>query len=140
MKRALIPFDGSGNALRAVAYAAGAVREKPALELELLHVLEPMPLRSNAAMTQDEMRKLYADEADRVLQPARDALDRAGVPHQSGYRVGGAGSEIAAHAREKGCDAVIMGTRGMGPIPNVVIGSVATRVVNLVDVPVVLIK
>ena len=140
MKRALVPFDGSDNALRAVAYAAEAVREKPSLELELLFVLEPMPLRSNAAMTQEEMHNIYAGEADRVLQPARDLLDRAGVPFQASYRVGGAGSEIAAHAREKGCDTVIMGTRGMGPIPNVVIGSVATRVVNLVDVPVVLIK
>jgi len=78
--------------------------------------------------------------AERVLRPARETLDRAGIPYRASYRVGGAGSEIAAHAKEKGCDTVIMGTRGMGPIPNVVIGSVATRVVNLVDVPVVLIK
>ena len=140
MKKALIPFDGSGNALRAAAYAAAAVHEKPTLELELLNVLEPMPLRSNAAMTQEEIHKMYAAEADRVLQPARDVLDQAGVPYQVSYRVGGAASEIAAHVREKGCDTVIMGTRGMGPIPNIVIGSVATRVVNLVDVPVVLIK
>jgi len=140
MKKVLVPFDGSDNALRAVAYAAKTAQEKPTLKLELLHVVDPMPLRSNATMTQEEIHKLYADEADRVLQPARDALDRAGVRYQSAYRVGGAGSEIAAHAKEKGCDTVIMGTRGMGPIPNIVIGSVATRVVNLVDVPVVLIK
>ena len=126
--------------MRAVAYAAESMREKPSMELELLYVLDPMPLRSNAAMTQEEIHKIYAGEADRMLQPARDALDRAGVPFKASYRVGGAGSEIALHVKEKGCDAVIMGTRGMGPIPNVVIGSVATRVVNLVDVPVVLIK
>lgn len=126
--------------MRAVAYAVEAVRERPSLELELLYVLDPMPLRSNAVMTQDEMHKLYADQADRVLQPARDVLDGAGIPYQASYRVGLAGSEIAGHVKEKGCDAVIMGTRGMGPIPNVVIGSVATRVVSLVEVPVVLIK
>lgn len=141
MKRALVPFDGSDNALRAVAYAAEAAKEKPTLELELLYVMEPMPLRSNAAMTQDEMQKLYAAEAERVLRPARDALEKAGVAYQAHFRVGAAtGGEIAAQARDKDCDAVIMGTRGMGPIPNIVIGSVATRVVNLVGVPVVLIK
>lgn len=140
MKRALVPFDGSGNAMRAVAYAIEAVREKPSLELELLYVLDPMPLRSNAVLTQEEMHKIYAENADRMLQPARDMLDGAGIPYRASYRVGMAGAEIAGHVKEKDCDAVIMGTRGMGPIPHVVIGSVATRVVNLVDVPIVLIK
>ena len=66
MKRALVPFDGSDNALRAVAYAAKTAQEKPTLKLELLHVVDPMPLRSNAAMTQEEIHKIYASEADRV--------------------------------------------------------------------------
>jgi nucleotide-binding universal stress UspA family protein len=33
-----------------------------------------------------------------------------------------------------------MGTRGLGPIANLVIGSVATKVIHLVEVPVTLIK
>lgn len=140
MKKVLVPLDGSDNALRAVAYAAEAAREKPTLELELLHVLDPMALRSHAVLTHEEIQKLYASEADRVLQPAQHVLDKAGIPYQAGYRVGSAANEIAAHVHEKGFDTVVMGTRGMGPIANVMIGSVATRVVHLVKVPVVLIK
>ena len=34
----------------------------------------------------------------------------------------------------------VMGTRGLSPIVNLVIGSVATKVIYLVDVPVTLIK
>lgn len=140
MQKILIPFDGSPNSLRAVRYAATAVQEKPTLELELLHVLDPMSLRSHATLTNIEINDLYASEADQVLQPARQILDQAGIPYQARYRVGAAASEIAAQVRETGCDGVVMGTRGMGPIANVMIGSVATRVVHLVEVPVILIK
>jgi nucleotide-binding universal stress UspA family protein len=34
----------------------------------------------------------------------------------------------------------MMGTRGKGPIASIVIGSVATQVVHLIDVPITLIK
>lgn len=140
MKKVLVPVDGSGNALRAVAYAVEAVREQPSVELELLHVLDPVTLRSHAVMTQEEIHKLYASEADPVLQPARQVIERAGIPCVAAYRVGSAANEIAAHVDEKGFDTVIMGTRGMGPVANAMIGSVATRVVHLVKVPVILIK
>jgi len=42
--------------------------------------------------------------------------------------------------RDTECDAIIMGTRGMGSLANLVIGSVTTKVIHLVEVPVTLIK
>lgn len=38
------------------------------------------------------------------------------------------------------CDAIIMGSRGLGPVASMIIGSVATKVIHLVKVPVTLIK
>lgn len=136
MKIILVPIDGSDNALRAVRHAA----EMPGVRLELLHVLDPMSLRSHANLTHSQIQDLYAKEADQVLQPARQILDRAGISCHASFRVGQVASEIAAQVHEAGCDGVVMGTRGMGPISTVVIGSVATRVVHLVEVPVTLIK
>ncbi len=140
MQQVLVPFDGSDNALRAVRYAASAARDQPGLQLELLHVVDPMSLRSNAVYTQDQLRGLQAEEAERLLQPARRLLEQEGIPFRAGWRAGSAAGEIASRVREGGFDGVIMGTRGMSPVANVVIGSVATRVVHLVDVPVILIK
>ena len=127
MQKILVPFDGSHNALRAVRYAVRTVQEKPTPELELLHVLDPMSHRSHATLTNEEINDLYASEADQVLQPARQILDHAGISYQARYRVGAAASEIAAQVHEAGCDGVVMGTRGMGPIANLMIGSVASR-------------
>jgi nucleotide-binding universal stress UspA family protein len=49
-------------------------------------------------------------------------------------------SELVKYAEEKGCDGIIMGTRGLGPIGNLVMGSVATKVIHLTTLPVTLIK
>jgi nucleotide-binding universal stress UspA family protein len=141
MKKILVPCDGSENAARAVRYAAAAARENPGIELELLHVLDPMTFTSPAAsLSPDDLSRLCPDEAERVLRPARRILEEAGVPCRVRCRVGPAAGEIVAQAHESGCDGIIMGTRGMGPLANVMIGSVASRVVHLVGVPVTLVK
>ena len=139
-EKILIPVDGSDNALRAVKHAAKMASESSSLTLELLHVLQPMPLRAHAALAQNEINLVYADEAKRVLLPAQRILDLAGLSHCAHYRVGHPANEIAAQVNEKNCDAVIMGTRGLGFLGRAVTGSVAARVVQLVNVPVTLVK
>jgi nucleotide-binding universal stress UspA family protein len=55
-------------------------------------------------------------------------------------RIGAAAEVIVAYAAEQGCDAIVMGTRGMGAVAGVVMGSVAQKVVHLASVPVTLVK
>ena len=47
---------------------------------------------------------------------------------------------IAARAEELGCHAIVMGTRGMGSIGNLLMGSVSTKVVHLATMPVTLVR
>ena len=47
---------------------------------------------------------------------------------------------IADSAEREGCDAIVMGTRGMGSIGSLMLGSVATKVVHLTKLPVTLVK
>lgn len=142
MQKILLPFDGSDNALRAVRYAASLAKALGNVELELLHVQDPMlaQARQFAGMSPAEIERRQADEAGRVLQPARQILDAEGVPYQVRCRTGAPAGEIAQQVYEAHCDAVIMGTRGLGPVASLTIGSVATRVIHLVEVPVTLVK
>lgn len=142
MKRVLVPCDGSENALRAVGYAARtAGQSRHPIEVVLLHVLDPMTFRSPAAaLAPNELMRLRPAQAERVLGPARAILDDAGVPYRECCRVGQPASEIAAVLHDEHYDGVIMGTRGLGAFARLMVGSVASRVVNLVDVPVTLIK
>ena len=94
----------------------------------------------HAALSEQEIARWRAGEADLILQPARQILDAKDVHYQVSTRVGSPANEIARHAHETQCDAIIMGTRGLGAVANLMIGSVATKVIHLVEVPVTLIK
>ena len=54
--------------------------------------------------------------------------------------IGDAPAEIAKAVKEYDCHLVVMGTRGMSKLGNLLMGSVATRVIHEVDVPVLLVK
>jgi nucleotide-binding universal stress UspA family protein len=76
----------------------------------------------------------------RKLEGARELLRKTGVPHEARVLLGDPAPTIAAAAKELGCDEIVMGTRGLNPVVGVVLGSVATRVVHLTDLPVTLVK
>ena len=140
MRKVLIPCDGSDNALRVVRYAASLAKQLSDVQLELLNVQDPLPRRVHGALTEEEIARWQDGESDIVLKPAREVLDAEEVPYQVRSRVGSPANEIALHVQESQCDAIMMRTRGLGPIANLVIGSVATKVIYLVEVPVTLIK
>lgn len=140
MRTILIPCDGSDNALRAVRYAASLAKELPDVRLELLYVQDSLPQKVHAALSEQEIAQWRAGEADLILQPARQILDAQDVQYQVSTRVGSPANEIAQHVHETQCDAIIMGTRGLGAVATLMIGSVATKVIHLVEVPVTLIK
>lgn len=140
MRKVLLPFDGSESALRATRYATTLAKDYPNLRLELLYVLDPMALKSHANLSQQDIERLHMEEADKALAPAKQLLDQAGVQYEAHCRAGSPANEIANYVSESGCNAIVMGTRGLGPVASLVVGSVATRVLHLVDVPVTLIK
>ncbi|HZW22704.1 universal stress protein [Noviherbaspirillum sp.] len=140
MPNILVPFDGSDSALRAVRHAARLAKLIAGTQIELLHVLDPVLVGEHTVISTQDIRRIQDEEAARVLQPAREVLDAEGIPYMAHHRCGAPAGEIAQQVYESKCDAVVMGTRGLGPIASIMIGSVATRVIHLVDVPVTLIK
>ena len=55
-------------------------------------------------------------------------------------RSGQVARTIADVAREEDVGQIVMGTRGLGGVQGLLLGSVATQVIHLVEVPVTLIK
>ena len=142
MKKVLVPFDGSESAKRALAYLADLAKQLPDLEVHLLnvqghpimygdYVAGPM-LETLVSAAQEHARKINA----KGLEFLKDYDLRVTAHEQLGDTVG----EIVKAVGVLGCDAVAMGTRGMSSFSNLVMGSVATRVVHEVSVPVLLIK
>ena len=142
MKKLLVPCDGSESALRAVRHAAAeAAVAGPAAQIHLLHVIEPMtPVTLSEAFSARRLDERFPPQAAQALEPAIAILAQAGARYSLHCHFGEPAAQIAAHARDAGCDAIIMDTRGRGAFARLVIGSVATQVVKLVDIPVTLVK
>ena len=140
MQKILVPVDGSDNALRAVKHAIAVAKSSLVTELHLLHVMESMPTYVHAYFSVDDIQKIEASAAEEILQSAKRLCDEATVPYVSHTRAGAIAQTIAACTDELQCNTIIMGTRGMSAITNLIIGSITTKVIHLVSVPVTLVK
>ena len=106
----------------------------------LLTVLPPLPVRVRNALSKEQLLQYQAEETDKVLEPVLTWLARHDIRPQVLSRVGDPGSTIAAVAREEKYDLVIMGSHGQGALGNLLMGSVATRVLAECEVPVLLVR
>jgi len=143
MLKVLLPVDGSEASNRAVDHMIkNAEFYKEPIELHLLNVQYPIPYGSRVAsfIGHDKINDYLKEEGMNALKPAMGKLDAAGIAYHYHIGVGEPAETIADYARQKQCDRIYMGTRGMGSVSNVLLGSVATKVIALADVPVLLVK
>ena len=138
----LLPVDGSECSLRAVDHLithVGWFRDVP--EVHLLHVHAPIPIgRVQAHVGKETLHAYYLEEGQEHLLAAQQKLDAAGRFHTTHIHVGQPSEVIAKLAGELACDLIIMGAHGRGVLASMVMGSVATRVLQLANCPVLLVK
>jgi nucleotide-binding universal stress UspA family protein len=140
--KVLLPVDGSDNALRAVRHVSsrGSTCREPA-EICLLNVQAPVASGVvRLFVSQLDLQAYYQEEGEKALAPAREELRRVGVQFSAEARVGDVAETIVRCTREQACGLIAMGTRGMGSVANLLLGSIASKVISLADVPVLLVK
>jgi nucleotide-binding universal stress UspA family protein len=134
----LVPMDGSRAALRALEYAARRFRDSDNTCLLLLNVQSRLP--SSRTVTKTMIAEYHERQAKDALAPARALVEKLGSMTQFYSRLGDPATEIAAFAKRTRCAEIIMGTRGLGRVSGMLLGSVAQKVISLAHVPVVLVK
>ncbi len=140
MKRILVPVDGSDVSLRALRMAAERARGLKA-ELHVLHVEPAMTYEElRVYVVREDLEKIRREACQRVLAAAAQAATAEKVAHVEHLRQGDVAQTIAQLVESQAIDEVVMGTRGMGTLGTLLLGSVAYRVVHLVHVPVTLVK
>lgn len=143
MLKLLVPVDGSEHSNRTITHLLENMNwYKDGAEVHLLNVQRPMPYgqRVSSVIGHDKINQYHHDEGMAALKTAMHKLDAANVKYHHHIGVGDEAETIVKYAREKGCDQIFMGTRGMGSVSNLLLGSVATKVIHLAEVPVVLVK
>jgi nucleotide-binding universal stress UspA family protein len=136
--RVLLPLDGSEHAARAVDYVCSLGHLRIPLEVELLHASLTMP--SVVFPDQEAIDVDNRAQGEAVLQAAGEALRSAGMKFDVRVAPGQPVEKIVEAVERQDYDRIVMGTRGLGVMANVLLGSVAYQVVHLSPVPVTLVK
>ena len=146
INRILVTTDGSAASNRAVSLAAYmAVKHDAALYL--LNVIRDMQIPA-------ELKKMAQIEnigqarqdvldfvAEKILGDAERRAKRKGVSSvRKGTGHGDPASAIAKYAQRNKIDLIVMGTRGLGGVKGMLMGSVSRKVTNLSDVSCLIIR
>lgn len=143
MVKILLAADGSESAVRAtrkLVENAAAYKEPPQVELVTVHL--PIPHVggfSGVVVSHEMVEQYYREECEKALAPSKQVLDQARIRYTPHSLVGDIAKCIVEHADKTGCDMIYMGTRGMTAMSNMLVGSIATKVLHLAHIPVVLI-
>lgn len=137
----LVPVDGSAAAQRAVTHALWLVQGRPEAAIVLLNAQnrEVLGLSDIDAENENE-REIASRRSARALRNAIRACKAAGVRFEARAEFGPISETIDRIAREVHADQIVMGTRGLGRLRGLLLGSVATGVIHLAHVPVTLVK
>ena len=141
MLRILVPLDGSENSLKSIEHLIGRrgwYSGTP--EIHLINVQTPLPGNVTRFISHEEIRQYHLEEGMTILAAAKAKLDAAGMSHVLHVDVGDAAETIAHYVQEKQIDMIMLGTRGLGSVAAVLLGSVATKIIHQTEVPVLLLR
>ena len=132
--KTLLAVDGSDNSYEAVHALKYVARAE---QLTLLHALDvprpayPMMLPKLAEEHYKTLEQSMRKDGERLLDRVQSLLPMHAGPSTKHLRIGSPAEVIVSTAEEQKADLIVMGTRGLGPIKERLLGSVSHRILTL---------
>ncbi len=137
----LVAADGSRYSKRMLAYLAAHDEWLGTMHTyTVLTVVPPLHVRAASVLPKEILKEHHEEEAERVLKPIRSFFAKQGLSAEFIAKTGDAADVIAAHANKGKYAMLIMGSHGHGALGNLVLGSVATKVIAQCSTPVLLVR
>lgn len=142
MLKILIAVDGSEHANRAIEAVGRMARSSVELEATLLSVSpEPIIYGGPSAATMARFEEDQKKQQTEILAKAMAHAKSQGLTLTEPARAHGViAQEILRIARELQVDQIAIGSRGLGAIDSLIMGSVSQRVIRESPVPVLLVR
>ncbi|TYR81605.1 universal stress protein [Priestia megaterium] len=133
-KKILLAVDGSEHSIRAANHAIQLASLVKDATVEVICVLD-----FSKAKTEVLHKELKAERA-RKLKEVEEALRQANISYEIKMEHGEPGPTIVTRANEHQFDIVIVGSRGLNSLQEMVLGSVSHKVAKRVNSPVLIVK
>lgn len=141
MRTILVPVDGSECSDRAVEEAIKRAKAADQLDIHLLNVQARIfPEQAMVYLDPAKMDTYYYEQGSAALAGAEKRLKSAGVGYTAHRANGPVAESIVAKAQELRADEILMGTHGHGKVTTMLLGSVASKILYLAEVPVTLVR
>ena len=137
-QKILLAYDGSDHAQRAARIAGEMARREKEAELWLVCAMDLVPT---------ELGKPYIDQlitertrlGTEMLKSAKKLVGE-GIAIHDELLFGPPAESIMTVANNRACDLIIMGTRGLGGLKGLLMGSQIQKVISLSKIPVLAVK
>ncbi|WP_096697908.1 universal stress protein [Polaromonas sp. AER18D-145] len=136
MSRVLVPTDGSPNSLHGVRHVAREFKKNRELEIHVLNIQRAFSSEVARFTSRRDRMAFHQEQAQKALEPVRQALDRAGIPYTVHTEVGDKADCIADAARRLRCERIVMSTARKSSLIRWVEDSVTNQVIERTTVPV----
>ncbi|TSI02289.1 universal stress protein [Lysinibacillus sp. BW-2-10] len=137
-KRILLAADGSENAVRAAKEAIKIASCDSETVIEVVFVADFEKSKSDVLhSTSSEALNL---ERRKKISKIEQLLKDSKVNYKVNILHGAPGPEIVKYANEEQVDLVVIGSRGLNDLQEVVLGSVSHKVMKRVDCPALIVK
>jgi len=134
----LVAVDGSESAKKAFAKSV-FLAQKCNSKLYVVHVVLDWEYGGDSAATFELIDELRAKGTELLEQCKKQAL-QSNVQIETVLEQGDYAHEIIEVAKRKDCELIIMGSRGMSPIKELMLGSVSLKVMHHASCPVMVVR
>lgn len=141
-KKILVAYDGSEMSKKAVQEAERQVLESAETAVHIISVVKPTGPVTNASVTRqigNELKKQYETEMEQI----KKEIEADGIIVTTDVIVGDTENpavSITKYAKQHDMDLIIVGSRGLGNVKKLFLGSVSNNVVQHATCPVLVMK
>ena len=145
-KKILVPYDGSYHAKKAVQQASDLAAAGDGTKIYIASVCNMVSAMSNfdqVSIAEGSLTtKLLEDRESQCQKDIAEAKSMIpkDIPVEELYEVGSPGPVLLNMAEDNGIDLVVMGSRGLGPLKGIFMGSVSSYMVSRSKCPVLIVK
>lgn len=137
-KRILLASDGSDHSVRAAKKAAELAKLNTDSEITVVYVIDGQTSKEDVLHNPD--RSVVEEKRKTRLQPVTSLLNSENLNFKLEKLLGEPGPAIVDFANKNEFDVVVVGSRGLNGLQEMVLGSVSHKVAKRVKAPVMIVK